>query len=78
MDMSDMVNTAVSLLGHLPRRSTHIQKNVADDVMIKVLETISEGNYTGAELKTLINNLTVDKLHKPNHRRLRIRYEEDG
>lgn len=76
MDVSDLVNFVVSLLGHIPVRSRGVQKNVTDDVMIKLLEMISSGKYNGDELKRLINNLTVDKVHEPDRRRLRIRYEE--
>lgn len=65
-------------MGHLPIRSRGIQKNVADDVMIKLLEMMSGNKYTEDELKRLINNLTVDKVHKPNRRILRIRYGGSG
>ena len=76
MDMPDVINMVASLLGHMPVPSRSIQKNVADGVMIKLLEMMSSGKYSEGELKRLINNLTVDKVHEPNRRRLRIRYEE--
>lgn len=78
MDVSDVISTVATLMGHVPVRSRSIQKNVADDVMIKLLEIMSGNKYTEDELKRLINNLTVDKVHKPNRRILRIRYGGNG
>ena len=78
MDVSDVISTVATLMGHVPVRSRSIQKNVADDVMIKLLEIMSGNKYTEDELKRLINNLTVDKVHKPNRRILRIRYGGSG
>ena len=78
MDVSDVISAVATLMGHLPIRSRGIQKNVADDVMIKLLEMMSGNKYTEDELKRLINNLTVDKVHKPNRRILRIRYGGSG
>lgn len=78
MAVSDVISTVATLMGHVPVRSRGIQKNVADDVMIKLLEIMSGNKYTEDELKMLINNLTVDKVHKPNRRILRIRYGGSG
>lgn len=76
MDVSSIINLATTLMGYIPGRSSEIQKNVADDVMIKLLNMMTSNKYSGDEIKRLINNLTVDKIHKPNRRRLRIWYGE--
>lgn len=61
MEVSDMINAAASLMGHIPTQSRGIQKNVADDVMMKVLEMMSIDKYSECEMRRLLNNLTVDK-----------------
>lgn len=78
IDVSTIVNMAASLMGHMPGRSRDVQKNVADDVMIKLLEMMSRNKYSESELKRLLNNLTVDKIHKPNRKRIRIGYGGSG
>ena len=77
-DVSSIINMAASLMGHMPGRSRDVQKNVADDVMIKLLEMMSRNKYSEGELKRLLNNLTVDKVHKPNRKRIRIGYGRGG
>lgn len=76
--MSSIINMAASLMGHMPGRSRDVQKNVADDVMIKLLEMMSRNKYSEGELKRPLNNLTVDKAHKPNRKRIRIGYGRGG
>lgn len=78
VDVSSIINMAASLMGHMPGRSRDVQKNVADDVMIKLLEMMSRNKYSEGELKRLLNNLTVDKVHKPNRKRIRIGYGRGG
>lgn len=76
-DPSGLINAVASALGHLPWRSKNLQKNVADDVMLKVVEILSTGRYKGDEVKLLLNGLTVDKVHEPNRKKLSIHYKGD-
>ncbi len=71
-----IINTVVSTLGHIPARSRGLQKNVADDVMLKLVEGMTKRRYKKYELKSMLNGLTVHKTHKPDQRKLSIRYEE--
>ena len=77
-DVSSIINMAASLMGHMPGRSRDVQKNVADDVMIKLLEMMSRNKYSEGELKGLLSDLTVDKVHKPSRRRIRTGYGRGG
>lgn len=77
MDPLAMINAAVSTLGHIPKRSRGLQKNVADDVMLKLVEGMTRRRYKTAELKSVLDGLTVHKTHKPDQRKLSIRYERE-
>ena len=77
MDPSSLINFVTTLLGHLPWRSKNLQENVADDVMLKLVEKLPVGCYKEDEVRRQLDGLTVDKTHSPNNRKLSIYYERD-
>ena len=72
-----MTNLATSVLGHLPWRSKDLRKNVAEDVMLKLVEKLAVGNYKEDEVRRLPDGLTVDTTHSPNNKKLSICYARD-
>lgn len=77
VDPSSLINLVTSVLGHLPWRSKNLQKNVAEDVMLKLMEILAVGHYKEDEVRRLLDGLTVDKTHSPNNKKLSIYYERD-
>ena len=75
MDAQDAINAVAARLVHVPARSRGIQKNVADDVMTRLLEMMPDGRCGEGELRRLINGLTADSVRGPGYGRLRIQYE---
>ena len=49
--------------------------NVADDVMLKLIEGMQKGGCREDETMKLLDGLTVEKVHKPNSKRISIRYK---
>ena len=74
----DAFLAALPAIGTMASKLRGVEKNVVDDVVLELVQKTASGKKVDSgEFKKILDGLSINKIHMPGFKRLKIKYEDE-